>query len=95
MSIGTIFWSGSYTQECDARFANMKIWSVDKTANLSIEADTILPQDFTDLYGYYPIFPGNGERGIDYSGNDRNWTEVGALTDEDPPPIGYGSPILK
>lgn len=75
----------------DGRVAAIKIWTRALTlAEVNAEMRTIRPLDTTSLWGWYPNFPGSGERARDYSGNGRNWTEGGTLTDEDPPPVSYG-----
>ncbi len=55
------------------------------------EMHTKRPQRFANLNIWSPTFPGSGERARDYSGNGRNWTEGGTLTDEDPPPVSWGA----
>lgn len=72
------------------RIFDSKAWS----AALSIpeifaEMQNIQPQRFTNLYGWWPFFAGSGERVDDYSGNARDWTEAGTLTDEDNPPVAW------
>lgn len=75
----------------DGRVCATKIWTRALTlAEVNAEMRTIRPLDTTSLWGWYPNFPGSGERARDYSGNGRNWTEGGTLTDEDPPPVSYG-----
>ncbi len=78
----------------DCRIAGIKIWSASKTlAEIAVESQLLRPLDPTSLYGWWPVFPGSGERVRDYSGNGRDWTEVGTLTDEAPPPISWGAPL--
>lgn len=63
-------------------------------AEILQEMWTKRPQRTANLNLWTPTFPGAGERLLDYSGNGRNWTAGGTLTDEDPPPVGWGaSPI--
>ena len=40
--------------------------------------------------GWWPIFPGSGERVRDYGASGRDWTEGGTLTDEAGPPVPWG-----
>ena len=72
------------------RVFDAKAWS----AALSIpeifaEMQNIQPQRLTNLYGWWPFFAGSGERTDDYSGNGRDWTEAGTLTDEDNAPVAW------
>lgn len=75
----------------DGRLAYMKAWSaaltVDEIAN---EMLMVRPLRAVNLYGWWPLLPGTGERVRDYSGNARDWTEGGTLSDEDPPPVSWG-----
>lgn len=74
------------------RIANIKLWTAQKPlAEVQAEQFSIRPVDFTNLAGWWPCFPGSGERARDYSGLARDWTEGGTLTDEDPPPVSYGT----
>jgi hypothetical protein len=76
----------------DARFHAIKIWTAEFTqAEIANEMQVIRPVRLENLYGFWPCFPGSGERARDYSGNGRNFTESGTLTDEDPPPVAYGA----
>jgi hypothetical protein len=79
----------------DARFSAMKAWSTNLSqAEIASEMRVIRPVRLSNLYAWWPCFPGSGERARDYSGNGRNWAEGGTLTDEDPPPVGWGAPVL-
>lgn len=82
-------------QPSDSRVAAIKAWSVALTAaEVAREVYTIRPVRTANLYGFWPVRPGSGERVKDYSGNGRDWTEAGTLTDEDPPPISWGARAL-
>lgn len=73
------------------RVAGIKVWETGLTlAEVLQEMHTLRPQRFANLSMFTPCFPASGERTRDYSGNGRDWTEVGTLTDEDPPPVSYG-----
>jgi len=75
------------------RLAAVKIWSAALSATeIAQEMYSISPRRFENLNGFYPIWP--GDRTTDYSGNGNLWTENGTLTDEDPPPVSYGVPII-
>jgi hypothetical protein len=81
-------------QWLNGRVAGIKLWDAGLTlAEVQQEIHTLRPQRLTDLNGWYPCWPGSGERVRDYSGWGRDWTEEGTLTDEDPPPVSYGAPL--
>lgn len=74
------------------RVAAIKLYSTNlSVAEIQNEMHKILPSRTDSLTGWYPGFPGAVERLADYSGLGRNWTEAGTLTDEDPPPVGWGA----
>jgi hypothetical protein len=79
----------------DGRISTIKAaqtnWSA---AQVVQERYTIAPRNLSSIYGWWPCFPGSGERARDYSGNGRNFTEGGTLTDEDPPPVSWGAPVI-
>ena len=82
------------TQNYDGRIFAIKAWSNSLTqAEVQQEMRTVRPIRLSDLYAYWPCRPGSTERLKDYSGNGRDWTEAGALADEDHPPISWGIPI--
>ena len=84
--------SVSGSEALNARFAAIKIWTAALTADeIAAEMRSIRPVRLANLWGWYPTRPGSGERAKDYSGNGRNWTETGTLTDEDAPPIWWGA----
>lgn len=76
----------------NGRVAYLKSWSVAlDAAQVASEMRAIRPIHRLDsLHGWWPTRPGSGERTKDYSGNGRNWTEVG-VSDEDPPPVPWGA----
>lgn len=87
-------WIGSnfYDVSLNGRVAWVKIWDAALSAGeIAQEFRIGRPVRFANLWGFYPIFPGSGERGRDYSGFAHTLTENGSLTDEDPPPVSYGS----
>jgi len=72
------------------RLFNFKSWQMALTAaELTREAQVMRPQIFTNLHRWCPMWP--GDRTTDYSGNGRNWTADGTLTDEDNPPLSWGA----
>lgn len=82
-------WSGQWF---NGRIGPIKSWIITKSqAELQQELYSILPVSFSSLYSWWPTFPGSTERLADYSGNGRNWTATGTLTDEDPPPVSWGA----
>lgn len=97
---GGIFDVGSYenvaaTVNLNGRVAAIKVWDAALTLDeIKSELPSVRPQRLTSLNAWYPGFPGSGERARDYSGGGRDWTEVGTLSDEDPPPLSYGAPLL-
>lgn len=82
-----------YGEWVSGRMAASKLWDgVQLTqAELELERWRILPARTENLYGWWPMFPGSGERVRDYSGNGRDLTEAGTITDEDPPPVSWGA----
>lgn len=92
MSVG----GNPYTEYLDGRMAAGKIWTAVALVQAEIQQErhSILPKRLTDIYGWWPMFPGATERLADYSGNGRNWTAEGTLTDEDPPPVGWGAGLF-
>lgn len=84
--------SSSNIEPSNSRVAAIKAWSTNiSLAQLQNEMRVIRPIRTSNLYGFWPCFPGSTERLRDYSGNGRNWTESGTLTDEDPPPVSWGA----
>jgi len=92
MGLGNTYYSGSWIgEEIDARMANVKIWSAAlSVAELKTEDRSMRPRRIANLYGWWPIFPGSGERVRDYGASGRDWTEGGTLTDEAGPPVPWG-----
>jgi hypothetical protein len=79
----------------NGRLFDAKFWTAALTAAEVVqEVYAIHPVSTASLYGWWPLFPGSGERVRDYSGNGHNWTESGSITDEDPPPVGWGTQTL-
>lgn len=92
---GMYFGSDGFDEWVNCRLAGIKVWDAALTdAEIENEAETLMPQRFANLNLWTPGFPGSGERTRDYSGNGRNLTEGGTLTDEDAPPIAYGARSL-
>lgn len=75
----------------DGRLACMKFWDGDALSADEIKQEmwTIRPNLTASGYAWWPCFPGAAERDQDYGDNGYDWTQNGALTDEDPPPVGW------
>ena len=87
-------WSAGNNDPFSGRIHAIKIWNTALTeAEIAQEVYTVAPRKLDSLWGWYPTRPGSGERAKDYSGNGRDWTEGGTLTDDDPPPISWGGRI--
>lgn len=79
-------------QNSDSRVYAIKAWSAALTlAEIQLEQYSIRPRRLSNLYAYWPCRPGATERLKDYSGNGRDWTEAGTLTDEAEPPVTFGN----
>lgn len=75
----------------NGRVAGIKAWSVGLTQpQVANERFTLIPRRLANPYAWWPCFPGITDRLRDYSGNGRNWTEGGTLTDEAGPPVAWG-----
>lgn len=94
MSMGSA--AGLLADLANVRIGPVKIWTTNRSlAELQQEMNAVRPIFTDNLHLWSPCFPGATERARDYSGNGRNWTENGTLTDEDPPPIGWGvAPLI-
>ncbi len=77
----------------DGRVAHLKAWTTGLTlAEVRAEKPYIAPIKSASLYAWWPTKAGDSERLLDYSGNGRHWTAVGALSDEADPGIAW-SPV--
>ena len=87
-------WSSGNNDPFSGRIQYIKIWNTALTAaEIAQEVYTVAPRKLDSLWGWYPTRPGSGERAKDYSGNGRDWTEGGTLTDDYPPPVSWGGRI--
>jgi len=78
----------------DGRVAAIKAWNTALTPEeVRREMKFISPVRTTNLYGWWPGYP--GQHGKDYSGNQHDFTEVGSPTDEAPPPVVWNKPPPK
>lgn len=81
----------------DIRVFDTKAWStVLSVPEIFAEMQNIQLQRFDSVYGWWVHNAGSGERVDDYSGNGRDWTEAGTLTDEDNAPVAWSvySPVV-
>ncbi len=87
---------GNGTNTFNGRLSYFKVWDGVLTQDeIRNEINSIRPVRRLNLHAWYPMFPGATERLLDYSGNGRDMAELGTLTEEAPPPVGWGgSPIL-
>ncbi|HXU82498.1 MAG TPA: LamG-like jellyroll fold domain-containing protein [Polyangia bacterium] len=76
--------------------AGLKTWNTALTVGqVQTEMARLRPAEaLGNLYEWLPEWTGSGERTRDYSGNGRDWAEVGTPADGDPPPVSYGAPVL-
>lgn len=77
----------------NGRIAAMKFWDgvALSATQIASERYRIIPANYGNLYGFWPMFGGATERLRDYSGNGHNFTAGGTLTDEAGPPIAWGT----
>lgn len=89
-------WDVSFPLRFDGRVHSIKYWDTDLTAaEVQNEMYVISPRTkISNLNRWTPCWPGATERLQDYSPNRTNWTANGTLTDEDPPPVGYGGNVI-
>lgn len=79
----------SNTDWMDGRIAYVMAWDRALSASEVInEMRSVRPLQPLNLWGFWPLWP--NQRVKDLSGNGRDWTEGGTLTDEDPPPVWFG-----
>lgn len=77
----------------DGRVGNTLQWSEAlSAAQLRWQVRQVRPVRWTNLYGWWPRKPGATERLADYSGNGRNDTAGGTLTDEADPVLFQAMP---
>ena len=91
MYLGDTFLDGWFDENIDARVAAIKVWTTNLSqAQIRNEMYSIIPRNYTNLYGFWPVFAGSSERVRDYSVNQRTWSTNGTLTDEAGPPVPWG-----
>ena len=90
-------WVGNYEGAArlfNARLSWMKEWTIGLSADeIKAEMTTIRPLRWDSLYRWVPVWDGAGNRGQDYSGNARHFTENGTLTDEESVPLTWGGSV--
>jgi hypothetical protein len=99
-SVSTTFTPAQYFIGSDSvgflngRLADMKIFESELTAEqIKTEMNDLWPV-YSRSWATYPMFAGASERVLDYSGNGRNLTNNGTLTDEAGPPVGWADESL-
>lgn len=81
---------GASSDPLNGRIAYCKMFNrALSAAEVLNEMRAIRPVHPSSVWAFYPLWP--NARARDYSGNGRDWTEAGTLTDEDPPPISWGA----
>ena len=70
---------------------NIKMWDAALTLE-EIQREMMVrrPRRFSNINAWYPTFKSATSRVLDYSGNARNWTEEGTLSDGITAPVGWG-----
>lgn len=87
--------NNEYSEFLNGRAAYVKAWSRNLSqAEVLNEMRTVRPQMVTNFVGWWPLLAGASERLSDYFGT-LTLTAGGTLTDEDPPPIGWGGASTK
>lgn len=94
---GAKFWIGGDPEGFwfNGNVAGIKIYdAVLSAAEIAAEMHSYRPLRLANINAWYPCFAGTSERLRDYSGNGRDWTAGGTLTDEDGPPLTWGGPVI-
>lgn len=80
------------TDPANIRVAYLKCWTTNLSADQIVaEQYAVRPLEMGSLHAWWPTFPGSAVRAEDRSGNGRAFTENGTLTDEQEPPVSFGS----
>lgn len=88
-----VYFTSSSSTVFNGRFANVIIEDATWTAAEVLQQyQRLLPQR-APVWAWYATEFGATERVLDRSGNARNVTATGTITDEDPPPVSYGAPV--
>ena len=86
------FGSTSADEFLDCYIAGIKVWDTNLTdAEIEAEWMRLTPTRFTNLNLWTPGILTGTNRVKDYSGNARDWTAGGTLTDGDGPPVPWGA----
>ena len=77
----------------NGRCYGLKYWDTDLSlSEIQIERCSILPKTkLSNVNTFTPCMKGAGERLRDYSPNADDWSALGTLTDENPPPVSWGN----
>ncbi len=73
----------------DGLMCQVRIWDNVQLVQAEIRREMYSPRPVrrANLWGDWRMYPGSPERARDYSGNNRNWTQNGTLTDEAGPQL--------
>lgn len=90
------FGNDSWDEYMDARLAAIKVWDAHLSdAEIELEFMRLTPARTANLNIWTPGILTGTDRVKDYSGNGRDWTAGGTLTDGDGPPVPWGTgPII-
>lgn len=81
----------SFDEWNNIRLANVMVYDAALTqAEIVAQMWQMIPKRRTNLHAWWPMFGGTTERLRDYSGQARDLTAGGTLTDEPGPPITFG-----
>lgn len=81
----------SFDEWNNIRLANVMVYDAALTqAEIVTQMWQMIPKRRTNLHAWWPMFGGTTERLRDYSGQARDLTAGGTLTDEPGPPITFG-----
>lgn len=90
------FGNTSYDEYMDVRLAGIKVWDAHLSdAEIELEFTRLTPARTANLNIWTPGILTGTDRVKDYSGNGRDWTAGGTLTDDDGPPVPWGAgPVI-
>lgn len=89
------FGNDSYNRYMDCILAGIKVWDAHLTdEEIEKEFWKLRPERTADLNIWTPGILAGTDRVKDYSGNGRDWTAGGTLTDGDGPPVPWGAGLI-
>ncbi len=85
--------NNTWNDSATAKVAYFKVWGGVALTQEEIQQEmySALPVRTANLYSFWPLDAGATERLTDYSGNAHTLTQTGTITDEDQPPVSWGS----